>query len=449
MILRKRVIVLLLLCISVTVQAGTLPSKGVKPSGVQFEYFPNWNATIAKAQRENKLILVDCYASWCKPCKAMDAQVYSLDSVGEFVNSHYISIKVQFDSTADDNDQVKNWYGDARHLEKEYGIQDYPTFLFFTPEGKLVHKSIGYKDPARFMRITRNTLNPEFQYYTLLETYRQGKMTFEKMPFLSSLAESVNDKAIANEVSQHYINDYLLKQKDSKLFDSTNLQYIAGHVQSSNDKAFKLFFKDGRKIDDVIKAKDFSRNLIDRIVVREEIDSRLYADRQALKENKINPDWEEIHQQIKKKFDGECADRVTLYAKIGWSEYKHDWPAYCKNLILRVEKYGPYNNLHPFRYISDADSYNGAAWEIFLRSQDSVQLKKALEWSNKSITGNAKPGAQSLDTYANLLYKLGKTAEAIEFEEKAIAAGDFAFRIQEYKETIVKFKNNEPTWPTK
>ena len=50
-----------------------------------------------------------------------------------------------------------------------------------------------------------------------------------------------------------------------------------------------------------------------------------------------------------------------------------------------------------------------------------------------------------MDTYSNLLHKVGKTKEAIEWQEKAIAAVDEASKA-EYQATLEKMKKGEPTW---
>lgn len=50
-----------------------------------------------------------------------------------------------------------------------------------------------------------------------------------------------------------------------------------------------------------------------------------------------------------------------------------------------------------------------------------------------------------IDTYANLLHKLGRTKEAIEWQEKALAKVD-ADSKAEYQATLDKMKKGEPTW---
>ena len=43
--------------------------------GIHFVNGLSWQEVLQKAKAENKYIFVDCYATWCGPCKAMDKEV--------------------------------------------------------------------------------------------------------------------------------------------------------------------------------------------------------------------------------------------------------------------------------------------------------------------------------------------------------------------------------------
>ena len=63
---------------------------------------------------------------------------------------------------------------------------------------------------------------------------------------------------------------------------------------------------------------------------------------------------------------------------------------------------------------SDLNEY---AWTVFQNCSDETCLKNALEWSKRSFEKEQNPAY--MDTYANILYRLGRKDEAIEWEQKA------------------------------
>jgi uncharacterized protein YyaL (SSP411 family) len=98
---------------------------------INFQTFENWRQVLAKARSENKTIFIDAYATWCGPCKKMDADVYTDPKVAEFVNKNFIAIKVQMDQNKSDPNQIKSWYGYASQIKKKNIIVAMPTFLFW------------------------------------------------------------------------------------------------------------------------------------------------------------------------------------------------------------------------------------------------------------------------------------------------------------------------------
>ncbi|NSL87385.1 DUF255 domain-containing protein [Chitinophaga sp. Mgbs1] len=53
----------------------------------------SWQEVLNKAYTEGKYIFVDCYTTWCGPCKAMERNVYPSKEVGDYMNKRFISVK--------------------------------------------------------------------------------------------------------------------------------------------------------------------------------------------------------------------------------------------------------------------------------------------------------------------------------------------------------------------
>ena len=68
---------------------GTVAMAG----GIRFEQL-DVNAAVAKAKKENKLVFIDVYTTWCGPCKWLSKNVFTDDAVGTYYNEHFVCIKV-------------------------------------------------------------------------------------------------------------------------------------------------------------------------------------------------------------------------------------------------------------------------------------------------------------------------------------------------------------------
>src|SRR5688500_9082633 len=71
-------------------------------SGIKWITGITWEQVKQKAKQENKNIFLDCFASWCIPCRAMDKDIYTNDTVGNVMNDKFICVKVQMDKTSID-----------------------------------------------------------------------------------------------------------------------------------------------------------------------------------------------------------------------------------------------------------------------------------------------------------------------------------------------------------
>ncbi len=44
-------------------------------------------------------------------------------------------------------------YSTSKNFIEKYKITNYPTYLFFTPEGKIAHREVGYKSADDFIAV--------------------------------------------------------------------------------------------------------------------------------------------------------------------------------------------------------------------------------------------------------------------------------------------------------
>lgn len=146
---------------------------------IRFESF-DYAEALAKAKAENKLVFVDCYASWCAPCKQMADQVFTQKKVGDYFNARFVSLKCDIEK-------------EGKELAGRFGVQLVPTFLIVTPDGRLQHRMAGAFEADDFVgKISRGAdVTTSLSY--LEELYGSGRMNvMELRDYVLALLDAYN-----------------------------------------------------------------------------------------------------------------------------------------------------------------------------------------------------------------------------------------------------------------
>jgi thiol-disulfide isomerase/thioredoxin len=111
-------------------------------SEISFEKNKSFKVLKARAKKENKLIFIDTYTTWCSPCKWMDKNIFTNSEVADYYNNNFINVK--FDA----EDQ-----GEGTKIKKLYNIESYPTLLFIDGDGNLIHQILEIsKNPQDYIK---------------------------------------------------------------------------------------------------------------------------------------------------------------------------------------------------------------------------------------------------------------------------------------------------------
>ncbi|HHS95440.1 MAG TPA: DUF255 domain-containing protein [Phaeodactylibacter sp.] len=122
--------------------------KKPKPNkvGVHFVESETLTAVLEQAEKENKLVFVDFYATWCVPCKMMDEDVFPDKTIGEFFKKNFISYK------------VNGLKGNGINLATVFNVTAYPTLLFLNPKGKVLVSRRGAAYHSDLMNMAKRAL---------------------------------------------------------------------------------------------------------------------------------------------------------------------------------------------------------------------------------------------------------------------------------------------------
>ena len=128
------------LFVLIVLMAGIVWGAEAQSKGITFEQTKEWKKVLKKAKKEKKLIFIDCYTSWCGPCKMVGPIIEELAT--EFEGQVIIG-KCDVDENSD--------------MAAEYGIRNIPTVLFFK-NGEIVDKQVGAVGKPVFVEKVKNLL---------------------------------------------------------------------------------------------------------------------------------------------------------------------------------------------------------------------------------------------------------------------------------------------------
>jgi thioredoxin-related protein len=424
----------------------------VSEKGIQFDVKSSWGEVKQKAAEENKMIFIDVYTTWCGPCKKMEKEVYTNDTVAQYFNQNFISVKIQFDSTKNDSKNVRMWRPIAIEFANKYEIEGFPTFLFFNSNGEIINKGLGYHTTSQLIWTAKESkglsgLNNE------LKRYLSGFVDSIHFKELAVYANKIGNKKLSKKLADLYLvnidksspSKELIEftrniAKNYRLADSLSLIYkrtvfdtlsdrslLQAEILNfayyyllkfctPSDKLFQISYNNPTKINSVALNEPWlAQNIVYSVIYKTITES--------LKANAGPPDWDTLLLMLKDRFPKVNGDSIISDYKVGYYYQKKDWSNYTSSIIKRVKKYGEFG----MDGGENADlNFNNLAWELFQHSNDASELQIALQWSDKAVNLQKKTLKRIdlgnfMDTKANILYKLGHKKNAIRLEEEALA----------------------------
>jgi len=196
--------------------------------GIKFEQ-SKWAEIKAKAAKEHKMIFLDAFASWCGPCKYMEENVYTEEKTASYFNENFINVKIDMEA------------GEGPELSEEFGVTAYPTFLFFSPEGKLLHKYVGALQAEAFIDLGKDAMRPDKQYFTLKEKAKALDLSDANFSTWAGLADGFED-ADKDEI----IDKFLATKKD--LLINKDIATVLINYSMLKDEDLSMLFKNKARV---------------------------------------------------------------------------------------------------------------------------------------------------------------------------------------------------------
>lgn len=346
-------------------------------AGIQFEHTP-WKAILAKAEKEKKIIMLDAYASWCGPCKWMAKNIFTTAEVGDFFNSNFVNAKIDMEK------------GEGVELAKKYGVQAYPTFLFINSKGEIVHRVCGGMEAPEFIGQGKAAMDDQSNYASL-------KKRFKENPKENALAFFEAADGACDNVSAE-LDTYLKTLSKDEVVTPSNFKLVYNVLSSYDDPSFAFFHSNYAAYESKFGSDTLDKKLQP---LYEKALTRAGAKGDQKKMSEIQKSYAVIKDKKVKKYLGD----VVSFASID----KNKDP---QNYYLRQADFVE-NHL-----MENAQALNQYAWSFYEEVSDTKLLERASKWAEKAISLNNSYAVN--DTYASLLFKLGRKAEAKKAAETAI-----------------------------
>ncbi|MFN8297784.1 MAG: thioredoxin domain-containing protein [Chitinophagales bacterium] len=376
--------------------------------GIEFIHDKKFAELLQMAKQQNRLIFMDCYTSWCGPCKRLSSMVFPDSAVGEFFNENFINAK--FDMEKDEGPTIAG----------NYAVRAYPTLLWLDGDGNVRHKIVGGLDVPGLIAQGKKAIDPTPGILTgMRKRYADGDRD------VNFLMDFVNTLQASGEKYEEYFNEYMSKLSPKDLSDAKHAKTIFNLTNDIKSPGVAYLIKNKAYYKGML-GDDAYNNKIDKIAAK--------AAGEAPKAN--DPALFKGALDLIKSNKAPNAAEKTAQLSLDYYEHMADWNNYDKTASAYIKKYAS----------KKASVLNDVAWTYYLNMNDDARLKKASKWAYTAINTDNKYTYNL--TYAYLLYKLNDYKEAekacdyaiIRAKEENVNPGSATFLKEAIQKSVAKEK---------
>jgi thiol-disulfide isomerase/thioredoxin len=321
----------------------------------------DWISTKSDALGSGKIIFLDIYATWCGPCKKMDAEVYTNAAVSEYFGSNFVNLKVDGETEF------------GRVLASKYSLTGYPSLYFINPDEELVNVLVGYRDSEAFLASGQQIKDFGKRYTELNTLYKSSGLSGTQTSEFIDLLAMFGKKDLLTVLAGTKVKTFT----EADVLNPVNKPLVLAVVSEIDSFPASIVMKNAAALKTLWGPEDLSQYLSGAfdVTMRKAIelaDSTLMG---RIAEQLIPVYMMDNPDRIK---EAKLTTQKIYFTGTG------SWPDYIKAVEYYYEKY-EYGNVR-FLY---AESYY--IIENQLNSQ--VLFDKSMEWVEKVIS--AKPDFES------------------------------------------------------
>lgn len=341
----------------------------------------NLESALAAAETRDTVVMAEFYTDWCNWCRRLNTDTFSNPEVRSEL-AKLVAIRLNAEE------------GGAE-LASRFGVDSYPTMIFFDARGNEMERILGYLPPEKFLRrVQRIRTGDTFLACLRMLEEEPGNVDAIERSVEGLLERSDPEGAISRIEAFHRATDGEQLDLCRRLMFAARVE-LHTRVYQRAARLYRQGWDRGFEVPDTDGTASLKRLIAEGLMDRPAdeqaglLKSARYDDAAALLEI---PDLE-----------GVSPDELLEVAEFAFSNGHFDFAA---EIYLRwFELEGA---------AAPADHLNDVAWRLYLSNRE---LERAATIARQSFAANPDP--ETADTLARILYARGEVEEAIAFEEHA------------------------------
>jgi thiol-disulfide isomerase/thioredoxin len=273
-----------------------------------------------QAKAEGKPVFIDCYTSWCGPCKQMATKVFPQKEAGDYFNSKFVCWKVDMEQ------------GEGPELAKKYDVAAYPTFLIVNNDGSLRASQVGSAPLDKFIKTIDSLLNEEKGLNWYQQQFKDGN---RDEAFLKDYMDLLDSRYLRNEKKQ--VTSVLLEGKTPEqiVADSTLFKKFFSGNYDTDDELFLGVYRLRPTI-----VEKYGEKAVETLDKAWKLGARMVIEFEGREFKNFDPTKFDAFKQMMKDYNVPGIEQIEDATLIAVANYKKDYATLAKYLQKDIKTKG-------------------------------------------------------------------------------------------------------------
>lgn len=356
------------LCFTVSLFISSLALK----AQIQFVENVPFATILEQAKKENKLIFVDCYTTWCVPCKELSKRIFTDKTLGDRYNEWFINYKLDTEK------------GEGPVLAKTFKIEAFPTLLWIDTSGEVVHRTVGSNTVDFFLNTIELVQDQGNRYFDLAKRFQAGDRSPELLKKLTRFATITHDLN-----GRPYIEAYFESIPEAEWLSAENRASFYAACTSFDSKLMRYVLANLGKFehDTVENLKTTCLDIANRLLIR------------SRSEEELQKFLALVDTYTPERLEYRKASELDFYMNVGNQAKLNELTSrYLKNW-------------------EDAYILSVYSWQRSVSETDTTLLKEAIGWAKRAI--KLEEDDWNTATLGQLYQKTGKPKKAAKWFKRS------------------------------